>query len=66
VKVRLIKPDDEASLIQDFKDVEITMSRYMRLIKACEKDNFTGARIQLIGVRGKIISQHVVPSPKVD
>jgi hypothetical protein len=61
VKVRLIRPDGEISFTEDFgTSEEAATARYERLLKACIKDHWFGARVQCLDAGGKIVHEHVI------
>jgi hypothetical protein len=60
LKVRLIKPNDEIAFTEDFASSADAESRYARLVKACVKDLWIGARVQCLDVDGSVVHERVI------
>jgi hypothetical protein len=60
VKVRLIKPNGKIAFTQDFETGSEAALRYARLVEACVKDLWLGARVQCLDAGGKIVHEHVI------
>jgi hypothetical protein len=60
VKVRLIKPNGKIAFTKDFETSSEAKSRYARLVEACVKDLWFGARVQCLDVGGKIVHERVI------
>ncbi len=60
VKVRLIKPSGEIAFTEDFGTYVEAESRYARLIEACAKDLWLGARVQCLDAGGRIVHERVI------
>jgi hypothetical protein len=59
-KVRLIKPSGEIAFSGEFADSVEAEARYARLVEACVKDLWFGARVQCLNAGGKIVHEHVI------
>jgi hypothetical protein len=59
-KVRLIKPNGEIAFSGEFANSMEAEVRYARLVKACVKDLWFGARVQCLDAGGKIIHEQVI------
>jgi hypothetical protein len=60
MKVRLIKPDGKIAFEADFDTSAKAESRYERLVNACAKDVWLGARVQCLDASGAIVREHLV------
>jgi hypothetical protein len=60
LKVRLIKPNGEIAFTDDFGTSVEAESKYRRLVDACTKDRWFGARVQCLDAGGGIVSEHVI------
>jgi hypothetical protein len=60
LKVRLIKPDGQISFARDFMESVEAESRYERLVKACVKDRWIGARVQCLDQDGTIVRERLI------
>ena len=60
LKVRLIKPNGEIAFTDDFGTSVEAESKYWRLVDACTKDRWFGARVQCLDAGGGIVSEHVI------
>lgn len=58
--VRLIKPDGEIALTEDFDTNMEAEERYARLIEACVKDLWLGARVQCLDANGQVVRERVI------
>jgi hypothetical protein len=67
LKVRLIKPDGQIAFTQNFEtSVEEAESRYERLVMACVKDRWIGARVQCLDADGKIVRERLISIKRSD
>ena len=57
LKVRLIRPDGEATLQESFPTERRAEMRFSRLVEACVKDKWLGARVQCLGVNDEIVHE---------
>jgi hypothetical protein len=57
---RLIRPNGEVTLTLEFTNEVEAEERYGRLIEACSKDRWIGARVQCLDNNGNIIHEHVI------
>ena len=60
MKIRLIKPNGEIAFTGDFETSQEAESRYKRLVDACIKDLWFGARVQCFDASGRIVHEHVI------
>jgi len=60
MKVRLIKPNGEMAFTQDFKTSSAAALRYARLVEACVKNHWIGARVQCLDIDGKTVYERVI------
>jgi hypothetical protein len=58
MKVRLIKPDGKTAFTMDFDTSARAEARYGRLVEACVKDLWLGARIQCLDVNGNVVHEY--------
>jgi hypothetical protein len=58
--VRLINPKGEVTFTQDFDTSAEAESRYARLVKACIKDQWLGARVQCLDASGGIVHELLI------
>jgi hypothetical protein len=60
LKVRIIKPDGKIAFTKDFATSAEAAARYARLVEACVKDLWFGARVQCLDADGKIVYEQVI------
>jgi hypothetical protein len=60
MKVRLIKPDGKIGFEGDFKTIPEAEERFKRLVSACLKDHWLGARVQCLDTGGRIVHERVI------
>jgi hypothetical protein len=60
MKVRLIKPNGEIAFTLDFDTSAEAESRYARLIEACVRDLWLGARVQCLDVSAHIVDEYII------
>jgi hypothetical protein len=60
MKVQLIKPSGETAYTADFDTSTEAESRYERLVSACDKDAWSGARVQCLDANGTIVREHII------
>jgi hypothetical protein len=58
--VRLINPNGEIAFTLDFDTSAEAEARYERLVKACVKDLWLGARVQCVDASGGIVHEFVI------
>jgi len=60
VKIRLVKPNGEIGFTGDSETSKEAEARYKRLVEACTKDRWFGARVQCLDAGGRIVHEHVI------
>ena len=60
VRVRLIRPNGEITLTEEFTTSVAAEARYQRLVEACLKDRWLGARVQCLDAVGRIVHEHII------
>jgi hypothetical protein len=60
MKIRLINPKGEIAFTQDFETSAEAESRYARLVEACAKDRWLGARVQCLDAGGGIVHERII------
>jgi len=60
LKVRLIKPDGGVTFEGDFKTSREAEERFERLVSACLKDHWLGARVQCLDSDGTVVREHII------
>jgi hypothetical protein len=59
VSVRLIKPNGQIAFTDEFGTSVEAESRYARLIEACAKDGWLGAKVQCLDKSGRIVHERL-------
>lgn len=60
LKVRLIRPTGEITLTEEFPTESRAEDRYKRLVAACFKDRWLGARVQCLGADDSVVHERVI------
>ena len=60
VRVRLIRPNGEITLTEEFTTEVEAEARYKRLVEACTKDRWLGARVQCVNTAGEIVHEDII------
>ena len=60
VRVRLIRPNGEITLTEEFTTNVEAEARYERLVVACTKDLWLGARVQCLDTSGRIVHERII------
>jgi predicted RNA-binding protein YlqC (UPF0109 family) len=60
VRVRLIRPNGETTLTLEFTIEADAEARYERIVDACTKDRWFGARVQCLDTFGEIVHEHII------
>lgn len=60
VRVRLIRPTGEIALTEEFTTEVEADARYERLVEACIKDRWLGARVQCLNTVGEMVHERII------
>ena len=60
LRVRLIRPNGEITLTEEFTAGVEAEARYNRLVEACIKDRWLGARVQCLNAVGGIVHETII------
>ena len=60
LRVQLIRPNGEITFTEEFTASVEAEARYNRLVEACIKDRWLGARVQCLNAVGGVVHERII------